>query len=156
MKLRQALSNIFILALIVAGAFFPPVWVILIILVYTKRDSSTRKHNSTFQSIYQSSSAPSVSIEQTETIDLNYLKLFKADYLKSAKWDTLRKAILKRDSYTCQGCHSTSVSLEVHHISYIRLGSELPSDLISVCRSCHQAIHDTHGYDYNSTFPLVS
>lgn len=153
MKLLETLNNIGILAIFVAGAFFPPAWVLLLILVYLKRDSDISYHNNSVKPTY--TSTPSFT-EESEVLDLNYLKIFKHAYLKSDQWDVKRKAILKRDSYTCQACNTSGVPLEVHHISYSRLGSELPSDLVSVCRDCHQTIHDTYGYDYNSTFPLVS
>lgn len=79
----------------------------------------------------------------------------KQAYLKSPKWNTLRKAILKRDNYTCQQCGISNVSLEVHHITYARFGNEWTSDLTSVCRDCHQSIHDHYGYNYRTQFNLL-
>jgi 5-methylcytosine-specific restriction endonuclease McrA len=35
-------------------------------------------------------------------------------------------------------CGTTNVSLQVHHITYARLGNELPSDLLVVCFDCHR------------------
>ena len=78
----------------------------------------------------------------------------KKQYLKSKEWNTKRKATLARDNYTCQSCGATGVPLEVHHIHYHTFGIENGSELVSVCRSCHQAVHDKHGYGYNSTYPV--
>ena len=78
----------------------------------------------------------------------------KALYMKSLEWQMMRKKILKRDKYTCQGC-GDKTKLEVHHITYKRVGKEDTSDLVSVCRFCHQAIHNKYGYDYSSIFPLI-
>ena len=74
--------------------------------------------------------------------------------MQSSEWNTRRLAVLKRDQYTCQSCQTSGIPLEVHHITYANLGSEPLTDLISVCRLCHQGIHDRYGYDLNSTFPI--
>ena len=79
----------------------------------------------------------------------------KPTYLRSQAWQTLRKLILHRDNYTCQNCGITNVPLEVHHITYERFEQELPSDLTSVCRECHQAIHNHYGYNYKTKFNLL-
>ena len=78
----------------------------------------------------------------------------KQVYLKSPQWNTLRKAILKRDNYTCQRCGINNVPLEVHHITYERLTNEDQSDLVALCRECHQSIHNLYGYDYNTKYPI--
>jgi predicted HNH restriction endonuclease len=79
----------------------------------------------------------------------------KQAYLKSFTWHTLRKQVLHRDHYTCRDCGITGVPLEVHHITYERFEHELLSDLVSVCRDCHQAIHNHYGYDYKTKFNLL-
>lgn len=80
----------------------------------------------------------------------------KANYLKSEAWNTKRKLVLQRDSYTCQCCNTTGVPLDVHHLSsYSLIPQEPTSALISLCRSCHEAQHLHYGYpqtleDYNN------
>ena len=62
----------------------------------------------------------------------------------SSDWtDTLRGAIRQRDSYVCQLCgiHQSELEgrnkrLDVHHIDYNRKNCN-PSNLITLCRSCH-------------------
>lgn len=78
----------------------------------------------------------------------------KEAYLRSSQWQDIRRVILRRDQYACCKCGNDGVPLEVHHITYIRLGHEHYSDLASLCRTCHQAVHDKHGYNYTSTFPI--
>ena len=61
-------------------------------------------------------------------------------YIKSAKWRRISTAMKKFAGFTCQGCgaklHPTE--LDVHHITYDRLGNERPSDLRVLCRAkCH-------------------
>ncbi|MDE0683155.1 MAG: hypothetical protein OXI63_09595, partial [Candidatus Poribacteria bacterium] len=66
------------------------------------------------------------------------------EYLKSDRWQRLRKSVLTRDNELCIcGAKAT----EVHHKTYARVGHEIPSDLVSLCRSCHQNVHDNHQID---------
>lgn len=53
-------------------------------------------------------------------------------------WEEVRNAALARDG-GCRLCGDTS-RLEVHHRSYERWGRELPSDLTTLCRDCHDLI----------------
>lgn len=83
-----------------------------------------------------------------------YITKTKRSYLASIKWNTIRLQVLKRDNYTCRKCNATDIPLEVHHITYERFENEQLSDLVSVCRECHQSIHNKYGYMYTSTFPI--
>lgn len=60
--------------------------------------------------------------------------------LRRPSWKKLRQTILERDKYLCQRCKKTKAR-DVHHLTYDRLGHELQSDLMSVCRPCHRKIH---------------
>jgi len=59
-------------------------------------------------------------------------------------WEELREEILKRDRYTCQGCGKRSKNrkeLQIHHIvSTYAGGEDIPSNLITLCTSCHLKI----------------
>lgn len=61
-------------------------------------------------------------------------------YLQSPAWRQRRAEVLQRDHYTCQQCHHARAR-HVHHLTYDRVGNEHPSDLLSLCEPCHQAIH---------------
>ena len=87
-------------------------------------------------------------------LDLNVFKTHKRQYLKSDRWQSKRRFTLARDHYTCQSCGIDGVPLEIHHISYANYGDENPEDLVSLCRHCHQSIHDKLGHDYNTKFTL--
>ena len=63
------------------------------------------------------------------------------DYLKSSTWKARRLAALERTDYTCQLCGEHE-SLEVHHLTYERLGNEDPHDLIVICKSHHWMEHN--------------
>ena len=79
----------------------------------------------------------------------------KKTYLKSAQWKALRLATLKRDHYTCQQCGIDNVPLDVHHIHYNNLGDEPLEDLVCVCRSCHQEIHNLLGYSHYGYYTIL-
>ena len=70
-----------------------------------------------------------------------------SQYLFSDKWKEIRKKVLKRDNYICQGCLENKAE-EVHHKNYLHLFDELLFDLVSVCKSCHIKIHY---YQHNKT-----
>ena len=61
-------------------------------------------------------------------------------YINSVLWREKSRRIRKRDGYRCLICGTTDVPLEVHHLTYDRLGEELDSDLITVCHDCHKRI----------------
>ena len=63
------------------------------------------------------------------------------EYLKSDRWQHLRRSVLRRDNELCIcGAKAT----EVHHKTYERIGNEPLSDLVSLCRHCHQNVHDNY------------
>lgn len=86
-----------------------------------------------------------------------------ADYLQSEDWKVRRERALylaqhRCQSPTCELGHLRSWTdaelatlprsryrLEVHHLTYERLGREHPDDLIVLCRACHAA---QHGLEY--------
>lgn len=60
-----------------------------------------------------------------------------ASYMRSAAWDGRRRAALIAADYQCERCGAEDEELQVHHLTYARLGRELPSDLKVVCIDCH-------------------
>jgi hypothetical protein len=67
------------------------------------------------------------------------------DYLESPGWQLTRKEALTRADFKCQRCGASDTELNVHHLTYERLGEELPSDLVVLCRRCHQREHGIGG-----------
>ena len=63
------------------------------------------------------------------------------DYLQAPEWIARAKRIRARDGHTCQDCGRSDVPLDVHHLTYERRGHELDEDLITLCRTCHDARH---------------
>lgn len=77
----------------------------------------------------------------------------KQKYLKSVQWNFIRSLVLARDNHKCAVCGATH-NLQVHHITYERLGNEQGSDLATLCATHHQAIHDKLGYSQFNTYPV--
>ena len=64
------------------------------------------------------------------------------EYLKSGEWKHLKGKKLKQVNYTCEGCGTKGIELDVHHNTYDRIGMELLTDLNAYCRMCHEKIHN--------------
>jgi 5-methylcytosine-specific restriction endonuclease McrA len=53
----------------------------------------------------------------------------------------LRREILERDGWRCQRC-GCSKNLDVHHVTRrSALGDDAETNLIALCRACHQTLH---------------
>lgn len=61
-------------------------------------------------------------------------------YILSDEWRRLRLLIILRAKGICERCRRWPV-VNVHHLTYARLGSELLTDLLGVCIKCHQELH---------------
>lgn len=74
----------------------------------------------------------------------------------SEDWNnTLKESIRQRDNYICQLCgiHQDELSgwnklLDVHHIDYNKKNNN-PSNLITLCRSCHVKTNYNRNYWFN-------
>ncbi len=84
--------------------------------------------------------------------DPDYLRTMPySRYLHTIHWERKRQAVLERDGYACTNCHAregdpavgprSRVKLHVHHKTYERRGHEFLSDLVTLCRPCHELVH---------------
>lgn len=60
---------------------------------------------------------------------------------QSPAWRALRAKVLTRAGGRCEGCGRVAAPLEVHHLTYERLGCERLSDLTGLCGACHRRAH---------------
>lgn len=82
------------------------------------------------------------------------------DYLESSLWKNNRQRFIK-SSYcsktdglpSCLVC-SSKKSLQVHHITYKRLGNENHKDLILLCKRCHSVTHELLDVKINKNINL--
>jgi hypothetical protein len=61
-------------------------------------------------------------------------------YLNSSAWKNRRRryyASHPRRCFACGGCKT----LQLHHLSYVKLGREPDCDIVPLCRRHHQAAH---------------
>ena len=64
-----------------------------------------------------------------------------SDYLKSPHWLATRKDAMNYHGHKCADCGATGL-LEVHHLTYERLGCEKMKDLLVLCGTCHRIRHE--------------
>ena len=74
---------------------------------------------------------------------------FYKKYLKSKKWDCLRKEILlKKNKCSINGC--CNMDLHLHHIRYNNLGTPLEhKDIVVLCSDHHKQVHVRAGLKRN-------
>lgn len=62
------------------------------------------------------------------------------EYLRTSEWRDVRYFARWRAGTSCQVCDRTG-RLDVHHRTYVRRGVESLSDVIVLCRPCHELFH---------------
>ena len=85
---------------------------------------------------------------ETASFDIQLIKnpeITGAQYQQGEQlgsWNT-REYVLCRDGHTCQHCHGKSRDqvLQVHHIESRHTGGDAPNNLITLCKTCHEALH---------------
>ena len=71
----------------------------------------------------------------------------------TASEKNLNTYILSRDKYTCLKCKKKDLVLQVHHIKFrSKGGTNISSNLATVCESCHKKIHSGN---LNNIFKLA-
>ena len=61
--------------------------------------------------------------------------------LDALSYESLRRQILRRDSWRCQSCGTMS-NLEVHHRQFrTHSGADSEENLITLCATCHARVH---------------
>lgn len=65
-------------------------------------------------------------------------------YLQSEHWKIFRMNVLIARGTQCAICQCFTKYPNVHHLTYERLGNELPDDVIVTCRGCHEDIHSSN------------
>lgn len=65
-----------------------------------------------------------------------------AAYLLSDAWLAFRAQYYETHARRCWVCRATR-GVELHHWTYERLGHEQDGDVVPLCRSCHQKVHES-------------
>jgi len=70
------------------------------------------------------------------------------EYLKSDEWKEKRRYLMEVSDWTCSKCGAKATQL--HHVSYENIGNEeLDTDVIPLCKDCHDEIHGKGVYGYD-------
>ena len=89
--------------------------------------------------------------------DTDFSRDTYVEHLMSDKWKQTKLTRLLIDNFKCQQCNKpiTAETSHCHHITYLRLGKESLSDVSTLCKECHEKLHDFHGKNVGH-YPLVS
>jgi len=63
-----------------------------------------------------------------------------ANYLQSYEWKRKHDYIMNKYGFRCILCFKPAVN--VHHLTYKRIYLEDERDLVALCKSCHEFVHD--------------
>lgn len=87
-------------------------------------------------------------VVETASFDIQKIKnpnIHNEEYQKGEQFGfwNVREYVLWRDGHTCQHCHGKSKDpvLNVHHLESRKTGGNSPSNLITLCETCHKAYH---------------
>jgi len=64
-------------------------------------------------------------------------------YIGSPAWAAFRIAYYRTHARACAACCATRY-VELHHVTYERLGAERADDVVPLCLSCHEHVHHAH------------
>jgi 5-methylcytosine-specific restriction endonuclease McrA len=76
------------------------------------------------------------------------------NYLNSAEWRVKSERVKRKAGHRCQVCNSPH-NLHAHHRTYENKGNEPDSDLIALCRECHQLFHEKRDLYIEPVKPFV-
>lgn len=69
-------------------------------------------------------------------------RFYRFEYLKSEHWSNLRIAKLAEVDAVCRFCGKRDLANDVHHINYRHLYDVTLTDLVVLCRICHEVTHE--------------
>jgi 5-methylcytosine-specific restriction endonuclease McrA len=72
-----------------------------------------------------------------------YYRDYAKRYMRSKRWKETRNRILLTTGGCCARCgvNRDRYKVDVHHLTYARLGAELDADLMPLCYRCHGTVH---------------
>jgi len=65
-----------------------------------------------------------------------------SEKLRDPRWQKKRLQVMERDKFRCRICHSTEITLNVHHIKYEKIEPWEYGDknLVTLCENCHGVV----------------
>jgi 5-methylcytosine-specific restriction endonuclease McrA len=83
---------------------------------------------------------PSELLRNRPEVIAAYRSMPYKEYLLTDWWKKVKRAAIIRAGYQCEECKERR-PLDVHHLTYERLGTEADADLQALCRFCHDLAH---------------
>lgn len=77
--------------------------------------------------------------QSIEEQQINYTGRYKL-YLQSKHWKATREFIINKYDGKCELCGKEK-GINIHHLTYERLGEETENDLMCLCKKCHEVLH---------------
>jgi hypothetical protein len=62
------------------------------------------------------------------------------EYLRSDHWAYFKAEFFRERESVCRRCGRDNVPLDLHHVSYARIGNEFLDDVQPLCRKCHDYV----------------
>jgi hypothetical protein len=81
-----------------------------------------------------------------------------SEKIKNPKWQKKRLEVLNKANFTCELCHDTEETLQVHHLQYLNGKEpwEYPLDNFKcLCATCHEAISIINWIDYKDIIKVL-
>ena len=88
-------------------------------------------------------------IIETASFDIHKItnpEVFSSGYQEGRQKEfyNVKQYVLQRDKHTCKKCNQDKCKLEVHHIHFrSNGGTDSPDNLITLCSSCHDKLHQS-------------
>jgi hypothetical protein len=108
---------------------------------HTSRDRYVEERSDEFRRTI--STQTQQAFEEEHKKKANDFQKWYENYLASPQWRQVRAKVIDRD-VVCQGCRGCPPT-QVHHLTYVRVGCELLTDLVALCDRCHMLEH-SHNY----------
>ena len=77
-------------------------------------------------------------------------KRLYSNYLESDEWKEKRSKVRRRARGWCERCKVRRRE-DVHHLTYQNVGNEKLTELVGVCRKCHEFLHGLRAEDPAAT-----
>ena len=62
------------------------------------------------------------------------------EYMASERWTLTKVTYFAAEGHTCLGCKASN-NIDLHHLTYRHFQNEWWTDLIPLCRPCHERVH---------------
>lgn len=88
-------------------------------------------------------SASTAMLKEIGVFSFPVLALAYAELLKDPRWQRRRLEVLNAAKFACHSCRSTTETLHVHHLYYVRARKPWEYDddaLVCLCESCHALV----------------